>query len=441
MRKSRLFRTTLSTFALLGVAVASVLANQAVASSGLVSSIDAQRSGLQRAWFSQAQLDRSRHRVEHAVLDGDSLFVLTTAGVLHSMDAETGRTNWIARIGNPDYPSLGPAANDQYVALINGSTLTVLRRDNGVEHLSRELGGGAGGGPALTSEHVYAPLFSGKVEAYSLTDDEDLVWYYSSSGRVFQPATATPESVTWPTQRGFLYVANPEANGVRYRFETNGLVNSHPTSFDGRLFFTTSNGYAYALDEATGQQLWRYSTGSSVSQSPIVVNDKLFVVSDAPALHAASLATGERQWRTGGIDRIASVSESRVYGLNRQSDLVTMDLESGVPLGRLRTSAATTAVVNTANDRIYLISDTGLVQCLHEVGADQPFVHPGAAPADAPADQADAAAPADADQPAEPAEQPAAQPEVVNPFGGGQDADDNPFGGGATDETENPFGF
>lgn len=428
-----------------GLAIALAAANSARAASGLVSSIEAQRAGLERAWFSQAELDRSQHRVGNVVLDGDSLFVLTTAGVLHAMDAETGRTNWVTRIGNPDYPSLGPTANDNYVALVNGARITVLDRHTGVEHLNRELGGGAGGGPALSKGYVYVPMFTGKVEAYALDDEEEdeLVWYYASSGRVFQPATATPASVVWPTQKGFLYVANPEANGVRYRFESAGLVNSGPASADGKLMLSTSNGYVFALDELTGQQLWRYSTGSSLTSSPVAIGGTLYVASEAPALHAISLADGERKWRTGGIAELAGVSQSRVYGMTRQGELVTMDLESGVPLATLRTSPETTAVVNPVNDRIYLVSETGLVQCLHEIGAEQPFVHAGQAPAaEAPADQPADQTPA-AEQPAQPAE----QPEVVNPFGddtadpfdAGPADDSNPFGGG--EEVDNPFDF
>ncbi|WP_425396143.1 PQQ-binding-like beta-propeller repeat protein [Aeoliella sp.] len=439
MRKPRFTGNTLPTLLLLGAAMVGASASPSLAGSGLVSNIEAQRSGLERAWFSQTQLDRSLHRVEHAVLDGDQLFVLTTAGVIHAMDAETGETHWITRIGNPNYPSLGPAANKKYVALVNGSTLTVLRRDTGVEHMSRRLGGGAGGGPALTETHVYAPLFSGKVEAYALEDEDELTWYYASAGRVFQPATTTMQSVAWPTQRGYLYVANPEANGVRYRFETTGLVNSHPVSFDGNLFLTSTNGYAYALNEATGQQRWRYSTGSSVEHSPAVLAGKVFVTTQAPALHAVSAATGERQWLTGGINQLAGVSQSRVYGMNRLGDLVTMDLKSGVPLGSLRTSPETTAVVNAQTDRIYLISETGLVQCLHEIGADKPLIHTGEAftedqPAEAPAEeQPPAENPFGAEQPA------GEQPPEDNPFGAPQPAEDNPFGGGQ-EPAANPFG-
>src|SRR5690606_22968342 len=73
------------------------------ANGGLIANDAAQRYGLERAWFSQVQLDPSRHTVENAVLYNGQIVVLTTAGVLHVMDAETGSTIWMQRMGNPDF--------------------------------------------------------------------------------------------------------------------------------------------------------------------------------------------------------------------------------------------------------------------------------------------------------------------------------------------------
>ncbi|MCA9154398.1 MAG: PQQ-binding-like beta-propeller repeat protein, partial [Planctomycetales bacterium] len=58
-------------------------------------------------------------------------FVASRRGFIHAMDAHTGATRWSARIGNPDHPTHGPAANDKYVAVINGNVLYVLKHDDG----------------------------------------------------------------------------------------------------------------------------------------------------------------------------------------------------------------------------------------------------------------------------------------------------------------------
>ncbi|QDU53878.1 outer membrane protein assembly factor BamB family protein [Aeoliella mucimassa] len=401
----------------------------AVAQSGLVSTLKAERLGLERGWFSQAQIDRQRHHVVNAVLEGDLLLVLSDSGVLHAMNAETGKTAWIAQFGNPNYPSLGPAANKDSVAMINGSTLYVLDRSNGLQKMMKKLSGGAGGGPALTDDYVIVPMFSGRVEAYSLGEPLDFPWYYSSTGRVFDSPVATPDSVVWPTDRGFLYVANRgDEAGIRYRFESAGRIMGHPASVDGTLYFTSTNGYLYAINEQNGQQIWRYSVGSPISKPPLVVDGMAYVATDEPSLHAVDIQTGTLRWLTPGVSRVAGVGKTNVYGMNRFGQLLVVDSRSGVPLGQLETCLSTMTVSNSTTDRIYLVNSTGLVQCMHEVGSDEPYLHDNSPKPEADADEA-----ADASADEEPMDEAADEPaDDANPFGA---ANSNPFG-----DTSNPFG-
>lgn len=407
--------------------------------SGLVSNIQAERAGLVRAWFSQAQLDRTRYQVERAVLDNDQLFVLTSAGTIHAMNAETGRTLWITRVGNPDYPSLGPTVNEKMVGVVNGSTVIVLNRENGREEMSRQLGGGPGGGPAMGDEYIYTPLFTGKLEAFSLLDPKASVWYYASAGRSFEDASATADSITWPTDRGYLYVANNKAQGVRYRFEGSGQLNPHPASAEGRLYASSTNGFVYALNELTGQQVWRYSAGPAITRSPLVVAGRTFVSTEEPALHAISAETGEELWQTPGIGQLVGVSKQRAYGINPLGALVVMDIMSGVPLASVRTSTTTHGVVNAATDRLYLVSRTGLVQCLHEIGSDEPVRHTSGSPAvDAPKEQPGLQPADEGAEAGDPGAGADEKPAVVNPF---QVPDGENLFDGADDAGENIFDF
>ena len=424
-------RTSSLFFAALAVLVSLPQLSQAQV--GLVSTVRAERLGLERSWFSQVQFDFTRYRVKTAILDRGSLFVLADSGICHAMDAETGKTQWVARFGNPEYPTLGPAANEKYVAVVNGGTLYILDRNTGREFATHKLDGGVGGGPALTEEYAFVPMFTGKLEAFSLGEPRDYPWYYASTGRVFDAPTATPDSVVWPTDRGYLYVANPAANGVRYRFESSGRVIGHPSSVDGVLYLASSNGYLYAVSELNGHQLWRYSTGSPGSKAPLVVAGVAYVPTEEPTLHAVNCQGGTIKWIAPGVSRVAGVGKSRVYGMNRVGELISLDANSGVPMGKLKTCHSTMTVANSTNDRIYLVTATGLVQCLHEVGSDTPLLHDTTAAAveeepAKPANRADETPEVDTTQPEE-------KPEP-SPFGGN---DDDPFGGGMNND--NPFGF
>ena len=128
-----------------------VLAGEARCEHRLISQDEAAHLGLTRAWFTQIRLNAAYTHVERAVLEGDRLTVLTNAGVVQELDALTGKTYWTAPIGNENYPSLGPAGNEKYVAILNGSTLYVLDRKDGKPAIIRPVGSAPGAAPAQTA--------------------------------------------------------------------------------------------------------------------------------------------------------------------------------------------------------------------------------------------------------------------------------------------------
>ena len=395
----------------------------AIAGGGLVANDKALRLGLTRAWFSQAQLDPTRHQVQGSVLHGDQLFVLTTASVLHVMDAHTGQTIWVTRLGNPDYPTFGPAVNGEYVALVNGSTLFVLRRSDGHEVHTAKLDGGVGGGPAITDSYVYVPLLSGKMEARKLDDPKQPSWYYASVGHVFDAATASPTSVMWPTDRGYMYFANTKGNGVRFRFQSTSRLLPHPVVQDGTAYLAAAGGYVYALQEQSGEQIWRYSLGEPMELSPMAIGNRIYATSTASVLHCLHASNGDPVWRAHHVQQFVSASKSRIYGINRLGDIMILDATSGVPQGRLKTSIKTKAIHNDQTDRLYLISKTGLVQCLHEIGQEEPYVHSEqeVVVEEEPVKRADPPAFADPGNQPAPVARPAA-PAEDNPFGDPSDS-------------------
>ncbi len=425
-------------FSLVAVVMPLLLLAPAVAASaatrgGLVDPMVAQRFGLERAWFSQVQLDSTRHRVEHVVLHDGQLFALTTAGVLHVMDAETGRTVWIQRFGNPDYPSLGPAVSKDHVALINGSTLYVMERDTGREVLSRAIGGGPAGGPALTESMAFVPLFNGKIEGYRIAEPLTPALYFASAGRIFTSPLTTADSVVWPTDAGILYVANSSGRGVRFRFESTSPLAGHPAARNGLLYTSSATGYVFALNEQNGNQVWRYASGAPTSRSPVVLGGRVFLATNLPSLHCINAATGQLLWEAPNIRQVVAISKTRAYGINKVGNITILDAATGVRHGLLHSDGTTTAVLNNQTDRLYLVSESGLLQCLREEGAQEPLVH---------GDELDESLQRrKAKPPAGEEDNPFGDPaEEGDPFAEPMAPEEDPFGGAPAEPEGDPFG-
>jgi outer membrane protein assembly factor BamB len=403
----------------------------AQAASRLLQREQVARMGLTRAWFGQVDMDPSRHRVARAVLAGDQLFVLTTGGTLHAFHAHTGETMWVASHGNPEWPSLGPTANQDLVAYVNGSTLYVLKRANGEPTIVRRIGGATGASPAMSKTFCFVPMVNGRVEGYSLASSTAQPWFYQSHGRAMVAPLATESSLVWTTNIGHVYVGNAQVPDIRYRIESGSEIVASPSFRSPIVFVGTFNGEVFAIHEQTGAEQWRFAAEYPVTRSPAAVGGRVFVTTQRPALFAIDLVTGQPLWQAPKITQFAAASAERVYALDNLNALVALDAASGAVLNRMPSDGRSTALVNDQTDRLYLVTSDGKVQCLHEIGLVTPLVHtppPAVAPADSTPRAPVESTPAPPVTPPLRDDDPFGAPAATPPA----DASGDPFSGGAT---------
>jgi len=466
--------------------------------SGLVSQVEARRYGLERAWFTQVSLDSSRGRIsdftyfvsatqKHSVYEvryegrkqtfserdtdrfGDvlgkeaaekeakafveelklreieakietievpeiTLYVVTDRAVLHAIDAETGRTRWTTVVGNRTYPTERPGVNEDYVAVLNGSTVHLLKRDTGEMAWIRAVDGVASAGPALTEQYVVVPTFTGSVEWYEIGETRTLPKISRSNGRVLIQPTVTPFSVMWPTDRGLLYVART-THAMRYRMEARkAIVSQAAYASPGKVLAASIDGSVYCLHETSGDELWRFSAGEPISNSPVPIGDSTYIVTDKGSMFCLDLEKGTEKWSAPQVQRLVSVSKDRLYCLGVTGRLAILDAKTGGRIAQTGTEAVGVSFyANAKTDRIIAATSTGLIQCLHETELQWPLVHLNLAEAEQqrrPEIKQEGLEGTQAKPAAKPAA-PAAPAEGADPFGGGAP----PAAGGA-----DPFG-
>jgi outer membrane protein assembly factor BamB len=430
---------------LVWLAAFAALVDRPAAAQLLVRYEDAARHGLERVWFAQVPLDPSRTRATAWLLYFDTLYCVTDAGIVTALDAETGAELWSRQIGQPGDPAFGPDANEDFLGIVSGTTLYMLHREDGRIEWSRELGSAPSSGPALSNDFAFVALVTGRIEGYRLNDALEQPWYFLSRGRTHLRPTTTGRVVSWPTSEGYLYVSDANDPRVLFRLETNADIVTSPAEMEPYIYIASLDGYLYALDEMTGREQWRYSTGYPVMSSPAIVGAHAYVASIEPVLHCLDAKTGAQLWTLPGASHFATEGKSRVYASDRLGNLLVVDAETGALLGELRTAEGLSTLVNDQTDRIFLVNDRGLVQCLREIGATEPTLHrqPVTKAVDETAGEAEGEdanpfqsdellegeptpfeveQPA-ADQPAAAAEEPAAEAEPE-----ADDAGENPFG-------------
>ena len=102
-------------------------------------------------------------------------------------------------------------------------------------------------------------------------------------------------------------------------------------------------------------------------------------------MHCLAAETGNERWFSADVAKFLSASSTRLYTADETGRLLILDRRSGAQLGNMATELLPIKVQNTQTDRIYLATDTGLLQCLREIDQVKPLVHelppdPGAAP-------------------------------------------------------------
>ncbi|MCA9264898.1 MAG: PQQ-binding-like beta-propeller repeat protein [Planctomycetales bacterium] len=367
-----------------------------------------------------------------------TLYVQTDQGMIEALDAETGVNRWTLSPGNPAYPNMAPSANDRFTAIVNGSTLYLYDMAESKLAWKRQLRGAPGAGAIVSEEFVFAPLLNGRVVMKSLTDERRPVRRLSSAGRAMVQPTVTPRSLAWPTDLGYLYVANVQTGNQRFRHRIGSTISSRVVYLPPDwLVVVSTDGFVQCVHEIRGSIQWRFSTGERVVQSPLAIDDSVYVATDYGSLFRLDSQNGVEQWHIHGIREVLSATKDRVYARDATGNLVVISSESGDELARVPLAHMNLSVVNDLTDRIYIGTRNGRLLCLREIGQELPQLHQSAR-RELDQQQVSAAGAADAATPDEgPTEEPTLDDSSEEPEDSFFDENDaNPFAPGAG---ANPF--
>ncbi|MBI2477149.1 MAG: PQQ-binding-like beta-propeller repeat protein, partial [Planctomycetia bacterium] len=362
---------------ILGTAVTPVVAQR---SSPLISPTEANRFGLERMWFTRVQFDSARGRVAHirqhvsskygysvhevisargrtVVTDRDldslgmplgkegaakqantlaqlltrsgieaeiktqvlpeiTIYVVSDSALVQAIDGETGRTRWSTVVGNSRFPTDAPGANDDFVAIVNGTNLYVLDQATGGIAWRRQTMGAPGAGPAVSDERVFVPMTGGTLESYAVEDGRQPPWVFQSRGRAIVQPVVAGSGVAWPTDKGDLYVAEANLTGIRYRLETKRPIVARPTALSpNRIVVVSTDGYVNCIHELSGGLVWRFSSGEPIVKPAVAIDDALFVVTEDDNLFRLSAESGMEQWWAPRGREVLSASKTRRYCL------------------------------------------------------------------------------------------------------------------------------
>ncbi|MDO5308447.1 MAG: PQQ-binding-like beta-propeller repeat protein [Planctomycetia bacterium] len=143
----------------------------------------------------------------------------------------------------------------------------------------------------------------------------------------------------------------------------------------GGLFLIGSrSGHVFAMNDVNGKLRWTYLTETPTSNRIAAFDDKAYIPTENGDYFAVTLFNGEEVWKAIDVQQTVAASEKCVYVVDNLNRLAALNMQTGQRLHTLDVGNVQRFVFNGETDRIYLVSDDGLVQCLREIDQTTPVI-------------------------------------------------------------------
>lgn len=349
-----------------------------------------------RAKMSILKLKRRGIEADFRLIKVDEvrLYSLTADGNLSAFDAETGEQLWAVRLGRPErgYSTLG--INDNYVTVLNGSSMyqvsamqvetvdaaglkTVVPA--GRPSQAKQIDGVPLHGAVNSGLHTLVTTTRKAMETYLLGQPTIEPGFEMFSGKATTKPVTFPNSqrVVWPTDSGYIYVVETGGEpSALFRLALDGNVEGGvAAASNDRFFFGSTGGRVYALRATReGEVLWNQSIGEPFYRTPFIAGEKVLLTSGYGSLHCLNIKDGTPMWAAPAtdVDQVFAHVGDQLVGRDREHQLVLVDEPTGNINVRLNDVFVEKVVINQDTDRCYLVGKGGMVQCLRPRDTELP---------------------------------------------------------------------
>lgn len=355
------------------------------------------RLGLERQWSTVVPFGNVDERIVHANLERDMLFVQTNRGLVHALDATTGRRFWSERLVEGPTHSEDITANTDQVFVALHDTLFCLDRPTGRELWSVRLEAMPQTGVVADEEVAAIGLRSGKLVAYNTRDHTKddppgrsagtFAWAWQAREMIHSAPIVTSKVVAFASEDHRVYAASRgDAAGppqLLYRYLTQGPISAALAPLGTRTLVVACEDFnLYAIDLFNGATRWIIPTGAPISARPQTVGTEVFALNDEGTLFVVDGRSGGVEAETQTSSRwLRAISPTRVYLGTPDHDLEIVDRKSGKLIATARDTAQragltirqlSVPVMNTQDDRLVLVSPDGLIYSIREIDRVQP---------------------------------------------------------------------
>lgn len=345
------------------------------------------RYGLERTWWSQATINPKRDKVKYMVLDEENVYLQGTGGTVTAFDGESGKRLWAVQLGNRDEPIFPGVSNEKHFLAVNGMSLFCIERFGGEVLWELKLPTMPSVGPSVDDQHIYVGALDGSIYSFELRKIDELYrksmlpqwsylamrWRYRTSKEITTTAYSTGRLVNFASRDGSLYAVGAQERDLTWQFETSAPITAPLAATNDSLILASEDYFVYCLNRDNGLVRWEFASGNPVRKAPVVIGNDVYVIPDRGGMFSLSVRTGEEKWERPGITDLLTATKSRLIGSDQTGNIVLLQRSTGRPIGTLPLRPFNVRSQNDRTDRLFLATQSGLVMCLREQGAE--FAH------------------------------------------------------------------
>ena len=244
-------------------------------------------------------------------------------GVLHALDARTGRERWRHATGG----------RLRARPTVLGNALYVQSDDGWLYRLDAWRG----------TLRWKVRVMPDSVVRVPITQPGSRYDFYSSA------VSAAGGVLFVGTHAGSVLALEPATGETLWEASTGGAVLAAPAVDAGRVYVGSFDGRVYALDAYDGHTLWTHDTGAAVTSTPVPDHGTLVVGSRSYDLLGLDAASGEVRWDhyvwyswiestacvDDGVAYVGSSDASRLYALETRTGALVWESDThGISWGR-----------------------------------------------------------------------------------------------------------
>jgi outer membrane protein assembly factor BamB len=255
------------------------------------------------------------------VIYGSRIFQLADDGVLAAIDKQSGRFDWVRKLGSSSASTPAVTPTTVYATLLSRESgmeagrAVALNSATGRLLWSRGLPSASESSPLMDSGMVFFGSQDGTVYALNARTGAT-VWTYHAEGAVKASPTLKNGVLYFGDYGGDLQAVGEHSGRRFWRSGSEGALVGSGTFYStaavayGRVYLGNTDGRIYAYDQRTGSLDWAVQTGAYVYASPAVADapgrgPTIYLGSYDGNFYALNARTGNIDWTYNAHGRIS----------------------------------------------------------------------------------------------------------------------------------------